>query len=325
MSLRRQDLNLLPILRELIRTESVSRAAENIHLSQSATSGALARLRSVFDDELLVMDGRNMVATPFAKSIQQKVEEACSVIEGLYQPGTFDPKTETRQFNIAATDYVAYVMGGHIARCMLERSDAISVRFHPIGRNLEQHLLYGDIDIAILSDRGAEHLNTTLQSQWLFRDERVVIASVDNPPFRGPLTLETYLASPHASFEMHQFDSVSMSQIWPEIERPARQVVSVPHFTALPETVANSGCLALVQKRLAMQMAAAGLVSIHPPPFDAPPVDIFAYRSPLRSHDPAVDWIMTLLVEVSAGLPDLPADRSAAPIPASAQAIGTRR
>tara|TARA_R110000787_G_scaffold104494_1_gene211603 strand:- start:4544 stop:5461 length:918 start_codon:yes stop_codon:yes gene_type:complete len=303
MSLRRQDLNLLPILRELILTQSVSRAAENINLSQSATSGALARLRSVFDDELLVMDGRSMIATPFAKAIQYRVEQACRSIEALYQPSTFDPKTEARQFNIAATDYVAYMLGGHIARHLHEQSEATSVRFHPISRNLEQHLLYGDIDIAIMSDRGAEHIGTALESQWLFRDERVVIASATNPPFRGQLTLETYIAAPHATFEMHQFDSVSMSQLWPEIERPSHQVVSVPHFTALPEIVANSGCLALIQKRLAMRMASAGIVTIHPAPFDAPSVEIFAYWSPLCSHDPALNWIVKLLADISSALP----------------------
>ncbi len=305
MSLRRQDLNLLPILRELIRAQSVSRAAESIHLSQSATSGALARLRNVFDDELLVMDGRNMVATPFAKSIQLKVEEACAAIEVLYQPVTFDPKSEPRQFNIAATDYVAYTLAGRVAKRILEDSYSTSIRFHPISRNVEQHLLYGDIDLAIMSDKGAEHIGSALHGRRLFGDERVVIASAIDPPFKGVLTLEAYLNAPHANFEIHQFDSLSMSQIWPELERPVRQVVSVPHFTALPETVANSGCLALIQKRLAAQMATAGLVTIHPAPFEAPAVEIYAYRSPLRSQDRSLDWVTDLLADISAHLPDV--------------------
>ena len=303
MSLRRQDLNLLPILRELIRTQSVSRASENINLSQSATSGALARLRSVFGDELLVMDGRSMIATPFAKSILQKVEEACLAMEGVYQPSTFDPKREDRQFNIAATDYVAYMLGGPIANRLVEQSGATSVRFHPISRNLDQQLLYGDVDIAIMSDRGAQEINTALECTRLFSDERVIIASAENPPFHPPLTLEAYMAAPHASFEMHQFDSFSMSQIWPQIERPPHQVVSVPHFTVLPEIVANSGCLALIQKQLAIRMSRAGLITIHAAPFDAPPVEIFAYWSPLRSQDPAVGWLKDLIVEISSKLP----------------------
>jgi DNA-binding transcriptional LysR family regulator len=305
MSLRRQDLNLLPILRELIRAQSVSRAAETINLSQSATSGALARLRSVFDDELLVMDGRNMVATPFAISIQQKVEEACAAIETLYEPLSFDPKSEPRQFNVATTDYVAYMLAGRVAKRILNECYSVSVRFHPISRAVEQHLLHGDIDIAIMSDKGAEHTGSTLHGSRLFEDERVVIASAINPPFKGALTLEAYLNAPHANFELHQFDSLSMSQIWPELERPVRQVVSVPHFTALPETVANSGCLALIQKRLAAQMATAGLVTIHPAPFEAPAVEIYAYRSPLRSQDRSLDWVTDLLADISAHLPDV--------------------
>jgi len=66
MDLGGLDLNLLVALDALFAERSVSRAGERMHLSQSATSGALARLREVFRDQLLVPVGRKMVLTPVA-------------------------------------------------------------------------------------------------------------------------------------------------------------------------------------------------------------------------------------------------------------------
>ena len=305
MTLRRQDLNLLPILRELIRVRSVSKAAENINLSQSATSGALARLRHVFGDELLVMVGRNMVATPFAISMQTRLEQACHTLEQLYAPIEFDPRTVDRQFNIAATDYAAFLMAGRVARHFLNMSCVATVRFHPMGENLETHLLHGDIDIALMSDRAAHYLGTDLERRALFSDERVVIASRTNPSFDGPLTLQTYLSASHVTFELHQFDSLHINELWPEIEPPPNRVLSLPHFTAIPEAVAQSGCLALIQKRLALQMAQGNTITIHPVPFEAPSIRISAYWSPLCSNDPAIGWMIDQLEQLGAALPPI--------------------
>ena len=51
------DLNLLVALDALLTHQNVTRAAEQLNLSQSALSGALARLREHFDDELVVPMG----------------------------------------------------------------------------------------------------------------------------------------------------------------------------------------------------------------------------------------------------------------------------
>ncbi|MFX5705376.1 LysR family transcriptional regulator, partial [Acinetobacter baumannii] len=64
MRFNKLDRNLLVALDALLTELNISRAAEQIHLSQSAMSNALARLREYFDDELLIQVGRRMEATP---------------------------------------------------------------------------------------------------------------------------------------------------------------------------------------------------------------------------------------------------------------------
>ena len=66
MKLGQVDLNLLVVLDALLREKNVTRAAESLHLSQPATSTALARLRRVLGDELLFKNGRHLELTPRA-------------------------------------------------------------------------------------------------------------------------------------------------------------------------------------------------------------------------------------------------------------------
>ena len=60
MDLHLFDLNLLVALDTLLAERSVTRAGNRLNLSQSAMSGALARLRHYVRDELLVPVGRQM-------------------------------------------------------------------------------------------------------------------------------------------------------------------------------------------------------------------------------------------------------------------------
>ena len=77
------DLNLLMVLDALFVEKNVTRAGERIHLSQSATSGALSRLREYFKDDLLVHVGRRMVLTPLAEELAQPVRELLQQTEAL--------------------------------------------------------------------------------------------------------------------------------------------------------------------------------------------------------------------------------------------------
>lgn len=56
--LRRTNLNLLPILAAVLETGRIGQAARELNLTQPAVSQALRQLRTIFDDDLVVMAGR---------------------------------------------------------------------------------------------------------------------------------------------------------------------------------------------------------------------------------------------------------------------------
>ncbi|MCV6620085.1 LysR family transcriptional regulator, partial [Streptococcus suis] len=101
------DLNLLRVLDALLRERNVSRAAERLSLSQPAVSNALARLRELLDDPLLVRAGRAMQPTPRALSLEAPIRHALQQIEhSLIAGEAFDPARSHQRFRIAVTDYV---------------------------------------------------------------------------------------------------------------------------------------------------------------------------------------------------------------------------
>src|ERR1022692_3634834 len=69
VDLRRVDLNLLVAFDALMSERSVTRAARQLNIGQSAMSSTLARLRKLLDDPVLVRSGRELVATPFAGGV----------------------------------------------------------------------------------------------------------------------------------------------------------------------------------------------------------------------------------------------------------------
>src|SRR5215213_10127915 len=117
MELHLFDLNLLVALDALLTERNVTRAGNRLHLSQSAMSGALARLRHYFRDELLVPVGRQMALTPVAEGLVEPVRDILLQIRGtLGSKPQFDPLTATRHMSLAVSDYVADILMADVLR-----------------------------------------------------------------------------------------------------------------------------------------------------------------------------------------------------------------
>src|SRR6185436_9522773 len=111
MDLHGFDLNLLVALDALLAEKSVTNAGRRVHLSQSAMSGVLARLRHSFNDKLLVPSRSGMALTSLAETL---VEPVRSILEQVHETilvnVPFDPATSRRVFTIAASDYAVTVI-----------------------------------------------------------------------------------------------------------------------------------------------------------------------------------------------------------------------
>ena len=124
MNLRNVDLNLLVVLDALLNECNVSRAGKRIGLSQPAVSAALARLRGIFRDPLLVRVGRDLALTRNAEELIVPLREALDRIEmTLRQKARFDPRVDVRTFSISASDYAGFVL---LAPFLIQGTELVS-------------------------------------------------------------------------------------------------------------------------------------------------------------------------------------------------------
>jgi len=125
---RELDANLLVKLDALLQTESVQEAAERLHLSPSATSHALARLRDVFDDPLLVRAGNQMVKTTRAEQLEPRIRQLVSDISAILEPEEgFDPETLERPFSMSTTDHIEFSLLPDLHRRVDERAPGVDL------------------------------------------------------------------------------------------------------------------------------------------------------------------------------------------------------
>src|SRR5262249_8892755 len=105
VELEKIDLNLLLVFSHLYREKRVSRAAENLGMSQPGVSNALNRLRNLVNDELFVRTSRGMEPTAYAMQLAGPISDALEQLRAtLDVRAPFEPATSTRRFTIAMTD-----------------------------------------------------------------------------------------------------------------------------------------------------------------------------------------------------------------------------
>ena len=126
MRFRRLDLNLLVALDHMLRLRSISRAAEQMNMSQSAMSNALTRLRQYFDDPLLVQVGRRLELTPRAEAMQDAVRDILVRVDAaISSEAEFNPAQSSREFSILMSDFTMQLLMPHVLRLAYEASPSI--------------------------------------------------------------------------------------------------------------------------------------------------------------------------------------------------------
>lgn len=293
MRFNKLDLNLLVALDALLRERSVTRAAERLHMSPSAMSSSLARLRTYFDDELLVPIGRGMEATPRALDLQEAVRDVLLRVESTIalQPA-FRPDQSDRSFRIYASDYTQVVLLPHLLA--LARAQASTVRLEICQQVAlpQRDLERGDADLLVIP---SGLVSPRHPSEVLFHERFVCIAAQDGPLAEGPLTMDRYLAAGHVVMEppgrvAAPFESEALALAG--VRR--RVAVSTYSFAAMPALVAGSPYLATVHQRLAQRFAASWPLVVHPAPLTIGPMAQAMQWHRYRSPDPGLVWLRQL-------------------------------
>ncbi len=178
------DLNLLAVLDAIVRTKSVSRAAEQAGMSKAAMSHALARLRERIDDPVLVRSGQAWHLSDRAEAVRERVREVAESARALLQPEqAFDPQRGVREFRIHATDHMVALLGSDIGAELEREGPPCTLRFLPIQPDDATHLRAGRADLALGVFR---NMPPELRTQALFRERFACVLRKGHPRGAGP-------------------------------------------------------------------------------------------------------------------------------------------
>lgn len=306
--LRQINLNSLPILRAVLKHQNLTRAAEELNLTQSAVSNSLKQLRQHFGDALLVKHGTRMRLTRKAVRLLPQLDHALSAVEDVLQDEGFDPHRANRRFRIATADYVSALMAPTIANILAREAPSISMQMLTAHGRSPEDLRTERIDL-IISPRqivdtvmfDAPDLARESHIEPLMRDRFVCIGRDDDPALAGGLTLEEYLARPHASFFLDVSMHANIEQTYIEqaaIGRKDRILTS--NFLVLAYIVACSDCLTLLPEGLARIVARSLPLRIVDSPLPVPEIDLVMVWLARRDRDPELTWLRNLLHRCSA-------------------------
>lgn len=250
MNLATLDFNLLKVLDALVRTQSVSKSAEKLNVTQSAVSHALKRLRGIFDDPLLVRDGAVMRATVRALALKEPLERAMSDIHALLSSASdFDPACARRTFRLAMSDAMTVEGLPNLLQLVRREAPGIDLLVETGGPVHSCHLLMEDkADLALGVFPSAPG---GLQRQELYRDKLVCIVDSANARLRsGTLDLEAYLESPHVTVAASSDSGIQLDDILRSMGITRRIVASVPHYLAIPALISGTDLIAHSRRKL---------------------------------------------------------------------------
>ncbi|MCH9671892.1 MAG: LysR family transcriptional regulator [Gammaproteobacteria bacterium] len=299
-TLRNVNLNLLPVLHALVHHRNVTRAGEALNMSQSAVSDALAQLRHVFADELLIRSGRQMQLTDLAQSLIPQIDAAVGSIQTLLDTPDLDPALLNREFVVATADSVTMTIGPPLTAELMGVAPQVSAQFVSIDSGSLQQGKTGEVDLLIgptevLGSQLADYHHATL-----YDDNFVCIMRKGHPLAKGKLSPRDYWSMPHVTYRPDSLLQATLeARLMHREGRSAVDVAKVPQFSLLPFFVEATDCLAMVSRRVAERMQNDTSIVIRPlPPIYGSPVPISMFWNDIKHNDPAHRWFRDQLASL---------------------------
>jgi DNA-binding transcriptional LysR family regulator len=251
VQLRNIDLNLLVPLKALLHERNVTRAAERIHLSQSAMSRTLDRLRSELGDELLVRVGRNYELTPRGTALLGELGQVLPRLARLWTGEPFSPAQSEGTFRLAMTDDASSVVLPPLAETVGRLAPGIMLEVVPWHERTHEDNLTTQL---ILSPLAAP---STFRFEPLFEDSFVCVAGRKLKRGKGAITMKEYLSFRHVAIETQPNQQNLIDRSLAEAGLRRLVAVHLPYFQAAIRVLEATDLVLTMPARIAEPTLAA--------------------------------------------------------------------
>ncbi len=291
------DLNLLAALDVLLSADSVSQAAQRMHLSAPAMSHTLARIREALGDPILVRAGRKLIPTARALELREPLRQLMAQAQELMQPGDgLALAGVQREFVIRAPEGMGTVYGVALLAGLRTTMPLASLRFVPESDSDAMALREGriDLDVGVLRDLGPEIHTATLYEQ------RVVgVVQAGHRLLKGRVTLKRFAAEQHVAIAQRGRAREPVDSYLAEAGYQRQIALTVPSGYGALMAAARSSMVACAPEPLVRHVAAGlGLKTIQLP-VTIPVDQVVQAWHPRVNADPAHRCLRQVVAELS--------------------------
>ena len=278
------DGNLLRLLLHLTEEESITRAAENLGVTQSAVSHMLTRLRAIVGDPVVVKSGRGVVATAHAKAMAARARVLLDDLREFSHAGEFDPGQLQDQITIAANDLQRDLLLPSLLRRL--KADAPDVTLRVIPSDIPTLDMFRTnqcwLAVSPLPPDGIE-----IMQKRLFEDRYMVF--YDGDARKAPVILADYCAAEHVTVSYTSTQHLQVDRYLEAKGVKRRFAVEVPGFAGIPAFIHGSNRLTTLPSLLRHDL----LRNLHhcELPLDSPGLPVYMIWHTRYQHDPAHLWL----------------------------------
>jgi DNA-binding transcriptional LysR family regulator len=295
--LRRYDLNLLVAFDILIAERSVTAAAKRMGVGQPAMSNALARLREMFNDRLLIRTQSGMQPTPRALEL---IEPVARLLDGLredvFGARSFSPASDTRSFRIGISDQAEAALMQDILRRVRHEAPGMRIIARSVGMHAGAELLAaGAIDLAI---GYFPEVEAELEVTTLYHETLVCLFDAQACGLGTPISLDGYVSLPHILVSLRGEPFGHVDELLRQAGRSRFVAYTTPHFLAVPFLLHGFRAIAAVPRRLAENCAEAAGLSICPVPLPSDGYDVRMAWHQRTTSDPAHTWLRSIVASI---------------------------
>ncbi|MBR9874170.1 MAG: LysR family transcriptional regulator [Vibrionaceae bacterium] len=293
---RNIDLNLLVTFSYLYRYRSVSLAAENSCVSQSAMSHSLSRLRLLFDDPLFERKGHKMEPTEHAHNIAPTVHTLLdSIAKELLTKPVFEPESYSGVCRIGLTDYAEFIFAPFIYDEIHRQAPDAKISFINVDRsNYMQRTERDKLDLVIGSIPALEE---DFSSQYLYTEKHVCLCDKQVLNGKAELSVNEFanikqaLVSPDGSLK------TQVDQKLAELGLSRQVTVASRNFLTIRHLLKQRDLIAIVPEKMALAEGISDdLVKVQPPIVVAD-FDISMLWHTSRANDEKGTWLRKLVAE----------------------------
>jgi len=248
VNLRNFDLNLLVIFRAIMQRGSIAGAAEEIGLSPSAVSHALARLRVMLNDELFFRTADGVTPTDRARELSADIERGLGFIStAISLQHQFVPAKAERVFTMQVADYVSGFLLPRLAERLQIEAPGVSIDILPFSISAESVWDRVDMQVRLTPGRLQPEM---VRSQRLLADEIVVLMRRDHPRADEPMTAQLYADLPHVKLSQSATGTTVIDDALAARGLKRHMAMTVASWFEIPDIVANSDLIAIAPRRL---------------------------------------------------------------------------